>query len=43
MFRNTFPMRDNGIIPLSLEDQGKCVQPQLWYVLFVHVVYKRMV
>ena len=31
MFRNTFPMRDNLIIPLSLEDQGKCVQPQLWY------------
>ena len=23
MFRNTFPMRDNGIISLSLGDQGK--------------------
>ena len=27
MFRNTFPMRENLIIPPSLEDQGKCVQP----------------
>ena len=43
MFRNTFPMRDNSIIPLSLRDQGKGVQRQLWYVLLVHVEYKRMV
>ena len=36
MFRNTFPMRDNSIIPLSLGDQGKGVRPQFWYVLLVH-------
>ena len=42
MFRKTFPMRDNIIIPLSLRDHGKGVQPQLWYVLLVHVEYKRM-
>ena len=42
MFRNSFPMRDNWIIPLSLEDQEKSVPPQLWYVLLVNMVYKRM-
>ena len=35
-------MRDYCIIHLSLGDQGKGVRPQLWYVLLVHVVYKRM-
>ena len=43
MFRNTFPMRDNLLIPLSLEDKGKGVRPQLWYVHLVRVVYKRIV
>ena len=43
MFRNTFPMRDNLIIPLSLGDHGEGVRPQLCYVLIVQVVYKRMV
>ena len=43
MFRNTFPLRDIRIIPLNLRDQGKGVRPQLWYVLLVHVVYKRLV
>ena len=38
MFRYTFPMCDNSIIPLS---QG--VRSQLWYVLLVHVENKRMV
>ena len=42
MFRNTFPMRENGIIPLRRGDQGYGVGPQLWYVLLVHIVYKRM-
>ena len=42
MFRNTFPMRDNCIMHLSLGEQGQGVRPQLWYVLLVHVVYKRM-
>ena len=32
MFRNTFPMRDNCIIHLSLGDQGQGVRPQHWYV-----------
>ena len=43
MFRNTFPMGDNSIIPLSLRDQGKGVRSQLWYVLFVHLENKRKV
>ena len=43
MFRNTFPMRDHCIIPLSLGDQGQGVRPQLWYVLLVHVENKRIV
>ena len=42
MFRFTFPMRDYCIIHLSLGEQGKVLSPQLWYVLLVHVVYKRM-
>ena len=42
MFRNTFPMRDYCIIHLSLGEQELGVRRQLWYVLFVHVVYKRM-
>ena len=42
MFRNTFSMRDFCKIHLSLGDQGYCVRPQLWYVLLVHVVYKKM-
>ena len=36
MFHNTFPMRDNWIIPLSLGDQGKGVRTQVLYVLLVH-------
>ena len=28
MFRNTFPMRDNRIIPLNLEDQVLGERPQ---------------
>ena len=36
MFRNTFLIRDNWILPLSQGDQGKGVPPQLWYVLLVH-------
>ena len=43
MFGNTFPMRENRIIPLSRGDQGYGVRPQLWYVLLVHMVYKGMV
>ena len=43
MFRNTFPLRDNLKIPLSLGDQRYGVRPPLWYVLLVHMVYKRMV
>ena len=35
MFHNTFPMLSQG-------DQGKGVPPQLWYVLLVQVVYKRI-
>ena len=42
MFRNTFPMRNYCIIHLSLGDQWLDVRPQVWYVLLVHVVYKRM-
>ena len=43
MFRNTFPMRENRIISLSLADQRLGVRPQLWYLLLVHVVYKGIV
>ena len=35
-------MSDYCIIHLNLGDQGKGVPPQLWCVLLVHVVYKRM-
>ena len=37
MLRNTFPMRDNCIIPLTLGVQGKGVQSQVWYVLLVRM------
>ena len=42
IFHNTFPMRDNLIIHLRLGEKGKGVPTQLWYVLLVHVVKKRM-
>ena len=42
MFRNTFPMRDYCIIHQSQGEQELGVRRQLWYVLFAHVVFKRM-
>ena len=39
MFCNTFPMRDNWIIPLSLGDQVYGVRHQLGYVLLVNMMY----
>ena len=41
MFGNAFPMRNNTPKPRRPGVRG--VQPQLWYVLLVHVEYKRMV